>query len=222
MAAAKPSPGDIDAVVGANVARIRSALGATHDDLGQALRDRGWAAASGPMIVLLERGERAFRLSETLLLADALNVAVAELLRTDELVHLGGSVADRGDQLTRRLTNAPHQHRIRRAGQTQRLDTWAALEHARRSAQFSALGRHSIGAETMREAERHAAQRLGITPDEIVRRSYARWDRTLTEERDARARTRVDDDASARHRATVRAHVTRELLTELRSEGDHE
>jgi hypothetical protein len=71
--------------------------------------------------------------------------------------------------------------------------------------------------EQVGEAERHAARRLGTTPDSINLRAVSRWGRTLAEERDARVAERAAD-ASPRQLQALRGHVTRELLTELASD----
>jgi transcriptional regulator with XRE-family HTH domain len=213
MSPAKPAASTLDPIIGRNVRRRREELGASQDDLAKALRDRGWAIA-GSAVATLERGGRGVRVNEMFFLADALNVSVAELLTTDELVSDVGRLPARGDQLVERLTRPPHGR--------QRPGTWADLQQLERDLQFSAParagrrgGRHSVGDEAQREAERYAAGRLGIPAPEVVRRSYARWGRTLTEERDARAAERTPEDASARSRATIRSHVTRALIVEL-------
>lgn len=207
MAAAKPSAGRLDRAIGENVMRIREDLGASHDDLAQALRDRGWRA-SGSTIVGIEHGYRAVRLSEALQLADALHVPVADLLRTEMTVRIGSMGPIDGEDLLARLTKGPRDGRRR--------ENWAQLTDDRGKPRSTSGSRaHRPVEEAMREAERHAADRLGLAPDEVVRRSYARWNHTLTEERDLRAADRLAPDATKRQRAAVRAHVTRQLLREL-------
>lgn len=67
-----------------------------------------------------------------------------------------------------------------------------------------------------REAEQKAARNLGVPVDALVVVAHRRWGRDLTDERDARAAERLDDDASPRTVQAVRGAVTRELLTELK------
>jgi hypothetical protein len=217
MAAAKPAPGNLDAVIGANVRKHRERLGASHDDLAQALRDRGWRA-SGPVLVALERGNRRVGFEEVLLLADVLHVPVTALLETPDLVRLGWLIPERDGHLIARLTSS-HFHYTGDAP-----ETWGLLERARRASQLSmsthagvAPRGHVVGDESLREAERHAAERLGIPPAEVVGRAYALWGQTLSEERDARAARRIDANTTKRQRAAVRAHVTRKLLDQLRA-----
>src|SRR5262249_61024173 len=101
------SASDLDAVVGANVRRIRERLGATQDELAQFLRDRGWNDASGVMLVDLERGARKVGLAEVFVLADALNVPVVQLLENDGMLRItsSGGVADSSRGLAERFTH---------------------------------------------------------------------------------------------------------------------
>lgn len=65
------------------------------------------------------------------------------------------------------------------------------------------------------EAEGKAARSLAVSPMEIRAASHRVWGRSLTDEREARLKGRVDDDASPRSLQAHRGHVTRELLAEL-------
>ena len=164
------------------------------------------------------------------MLADVLNVAFAELLAHDPdhpHVRLGSLYPDYGANLSARLTQARFAE-APKPGET----TWTEVQKRRRTMGFGAtdtsalesFARGSLGYtlddEAAREAERHAADRLGISPDELVGLSYALWGRTLSDERDARTAERVEPDASARSRTIVRGHVTRELLAELEQEPE--
>jgi transcriptional regulator with XRE-family HTH domain len=217
-AAARRKAGDVDALIGQNVRRIREQLGATQDDLAQALRQSGWRA-SGLTVLALERGERALLHEEVHILGDVLNVGITELYATAadyRSVSLGSLYPENADALAQRLTQAPRSE----------AKTWAEVQRHRRTMGFGtdashaeSFARGSLGYrpddEATREAERHAAERLGISPDEVVLRSYALWDRTLSDERDARTAARTTADTSVRSRTIVRGHVTRELLKEL-------
>jgi transcriptional regulator with XRE-family HTH domain len=229
MAAAKRKATELDAAVGRNVRRIREDLGGTQDQLVQALRASGWEV-SAATVIALERGERKITIEEGLLLADVLNVAFAELLADDAdhpHVRLGSLYPDYGANLRARLTQA----RLP-AKPTAEETTWMELQQRRRTMGFGttdtstleSFARGSLGYtandEAAREAERHAAERLGISPDEVVRRSYAIWGQTLSDERDARTAERVEPDASHRSRTVVRGHVTRELLAELEKQPE--
>jgi hypothetical protein len=67
------------------------------------------------------------------------------------------------------------------------------------------------------DTERHAARKLGTTPERINLAALRRWGRTLTAERDHRL-SEHGSDLSARRRQALRGHITRELLTELARE----
>jgi transcriptional regulator with XRE-family HTH domain len=231
MAAAKRKATELDATVGRNVRRIREDLGGTQDQLVQALRASGWAL-SAATVIALERGERKITIEEGLLLADVLNVAFAELLADDPdhpHVRLGSLYPDYGGNLSARLTEARFP-----ASPTAEETTWTEVQQRRRTIGFGATDAAALESfasgslgytpddEAAREAERYAAERLGIPPDEVVERSHARWGRTLSDERDARAEERVaeamrhfrDDLVRAEERAAkpwARAEDKREL-----------
>src|SRR5262249_57406287 len=98
----------VDAVVGRNGGRMREEVGATQDDLAEALKKSGWQA-SVLTVLALERGERIVNLEEALLLGDVLNVPVAELLAGEhaQFVQLGGVLYPENTQeLQSRLTKA--------------------------------------------------------------------------------------------------------------------
>jgi transcriptional regulator with XRE-family HTH domain len=209
-AAARRKAGDLDALIGQNVRRIREQLGATQDDLAQALKQSGWRA-SGLTVMALERGERALLHEEVLLLGDVLNVGITELYATAadyRFVSLGSLYPENADALAKRLTQAPRSE----------AKTWAELQRHRRTMGFGtdtahveSFARGSLGYspddEATREAERHAAERLGVSPDEIVRRSYALWGRTLSDERNLRAEARVDETMRDLRNDLVRAEA---------------
>jgi transcriptional regulator with XRE-family HTH domain len=211
MTAAKRKAGEVDALIGRNVRYIREKFGATQDDLAQALRESGWQQASGLTVFTLERGERAVSVEETFLLGDVFNVPVTEFFvgERDEFVQIGTLYRENTKALRKRLTEAPRKREPEPWGETQRhrkvvqIDTGGYVENV-----------------AAREAEGYAAKKLGVSPDEIVRRSLALWHRTLTEERDARTAERIAPDAPASSRRVLRGHVGRELLAELEHETE--
>jgi transcriptional regulator with XRE-family HTH domain len=204
MAAAKRKAGAIDVRVGRNVKRIREQLGATQDDLAQALRESGWQA-SGLTVFALERGERVLSFEEALLLGDVFNVPVTELLAGEraEFIQVGTLHPENTKFLRDRLVKTPRRPST----------TWDETQRHRKHVQIDTGG--YIELVSAREAESYAAERLGVPPEEVVRRSFALWEQSLTEERDARTAKRIAPDASPRSRRTVRGHVSRELLAEL-------
>jgi hypothetical protein len=67
------------------------------------------------------------------------------------------------------------------------------------------------------DAERHAARKLGTTPERLTIAAIRRWGRTLAEERDHRLNERAGD-VSLRRLQALRGHITRELMAELEDE----
>jgi hypothetical protein len=70
--------------------------------------------------------------------------------------------------------------------------------------------------EVYREAERHAAARLGWPVEDVVAVSHRLWGHGLSAERDARTETR-SRAVPKNSRTGIRAHATRALLDELRA-----
>lgn len=215
--AAKPKPSRVDEVIGRNVRRRREELGASQDDVARALAARGWAA-SGGLLSAVEDGRRSVRVEELLRLAQVLNVEALLLLEVpadSPPVDLGWDRyggRELGFVIARSDNSLPNR--------------WTDLEERRLAQlQFSKGGSghgQSFFDSAVGEAERHAARRLGIPATEVVERSRRLWHRTLTSERNDRAARSVEPGASERRQATIRAHVTRELLEELRADIDKE
>jgi len=211
MAAAKRKASEVDALIGRNVRYIRDTFSATQDDLAQALRESGWPQASGLIVFTIERGERVVSVEEMFILGDVFNVPATELLHDigdPEDIRLGTLSPENTKKLRKRLTEKPRKREEEPWGETQRHRKTEPGVASGTGAAYNAL----VAA---REAESYAAKRLGIPPEEVVRRSFALWEQSLTEERDARTAKRIDPDASPRSRRTVRGHVSRELLAEL-------
>jgi hypothetical protein len=67
------------------------------------------------------------------------------------------------------------------------------------------------------DAERHAARKLGVSPERLNVVAMRRWGRTLAEERDHRLSDQTRD-SSPRSRQALRGHITRDLMNELEDE----
>ena len=72
-----------------------------------------------------------------------------------------------------------------------------------------------LQAEAQGQAERHAAQVLGVSPYDVPRLARELWGQSLTDERDSRVVKVTAPDAPARSLQAHRGHVTRELLAEM-------
>jgi transcriptional regulator with XRE-family HTH domain len=70
------------------------------------------------------------------------------------------------------------------------------------------------------EAERKAARKLGVTPEEIVRISRAMWGKTLTEERDAQVKASIGIGGIVEFTDRLRRHP--KTAEQRGKERDHE
>ena len=68
------------------------------------------------------------------------------------------------------------------------------------------------------DAEQEAASRLGVSRYDVAVMARRLWERSFTDERDARVAQKAGPEASAPTVRTYRGHVRRELLGELRAE----
>ena len=68
---------------------------------------------------------------------------------------------------------------------------------------------------TYPDADRKAALRLGVAPEDVSRAAESLWGRTLTEERDERVAALAPEDATPRSMQALRGHITRTLLREI-------
>lgn len=66
------------------------------------------------------------------------------------------------------------------------------------------------------ESERKVAARLGVDSVVVARGAWVCWGHSLVDERDARVRAQVPENAAARTIQAARGHVSRALVNELR------
>ncbi len=200
----------IPALVGRRVRELREETGRSQDQLADAARRAGldWTRAS---VASLETGRRGLSAEEFLLLPLALRFlderdhTLAELLEGAYKIArpTGGTAVT---SFLRSLVNG---------GDT------AAVGAVHRQIAGGVGIRASIerGVDYMaaREAERHIARALKVTPEQVVRASWERWRHGLTEERETRVAKRAGENPSPRSLQAIRGHVTRELIDELRT-----
>ena len=67
------------------------------------------------------------------------------------------------------------------------------------------------------EAEKKAAAVLGLDPRRVAVLSVKLWGHSLTTEREVRFKTQEPGTSGARSLRTLRGHITRGLITELRA-----
>jgi hypothetical protein len=207
-------------LIGRNLREYRAATAQTQDHLAGHLRARGlmWTRTQ---LAKVERGERDVGLGELFALIVALEVAPAELLSGErgEWVMLTDHVSVSPGQLA--LWMSPKKSRlggddVQLLGIPTRLvlipgkirpNAWPDLDDEELDSADVAAGG---------DAERKAAERLGVDAVTVARAALVTWRRGLVDERDARVMAQVPKEATPRTVQAARGHVTRQLLEELR------
>jgi hypothetical protein len=208
----------------------RQRLGLRQEDAAARARAYGLPTWIRGTVAQAEVGARRFALEEVLLLALAYETSLAELIAGDdgELVELTPQARLSVGALKAMLSGDQ--------AAVQGLSTEAVDIPARRGAPATSRSgrfpdvlaeaqRFGIGDRSLLEhaldevsdAERHAARKLGATPERVNLAAVRRWGRTLAEERDHRLSERASG-VPARRLQALRGHITRELLTELEVE----
>lgn len=198
-------------VIGRRVRAMREETGRSQDDLADAARRAGldWTRAS---VASLETGRRGLSAEELILLPLALHYldgrshTIAELLEGGPN-QVGLPTAAHGTAFLRRLLSGGDAAEAN-AFERQMSETGWGDQSDKDFVTYMAA----------REAERHVARALGLRAETVAVKALRRWNRGLTEEREARVQERAAKDASSRSVQAVRGHVTRELIQELRDE----
>lgn len=217
-------------VVADGIKEARQRLGLRQEDAAARARAYGLPTWIRGTVAQAEVGARRFALEELLLLALAYEARLADLIagNDDELVELTpqarlsvGALKAMlsGDQaavlaLSTEAVDIPARRRAPATSRSGRFPDVLA------EAQRFGIGDRSLLAHALNEvsdAERHAARKLGTTPERLNLAAMRRWGRTLAEERDHRLSEQAGD-VSPRRRQALRGHITRELLTELEDE----
>lgn len=208
---------------------MRLNRGMTLEDVARAVKVFGyrWTTAR---VVEIENGQRAMTLATLIALAGTFECALVDLVPPGERLQMGREYAARSDAIRDALRGGSvGEWSVRDIGPNWLRKTDAELVEDDKSQGAAlavtwekAMGRHrrfgvkrvTLGQqiEIRREsglAERRAAQRLGISLEDLVLLSADMWSSTLTQERDRRA----GDNTSAQ----ARGRVTRELLAELQA-----
>jgi transcriptional regulator with XRE-family HTH domain len=201
-------------VIAANVRRLREDEGLTQDELARAtqLCGLGWTRSA---IAFLESGQREPRVSELIVIAAALDVPPAELLRNRaRRVDLTESSSASGDDmyrlLPRRRVHVDWPSPLRKMP-TLQFDVRRVNDGLRRLKQVvpnATAGTH-VAVERManEEAVKHLAGTLGLRPFDVAALSWRLWRRSLSEVR--------DEEAGSGANAMTKAHVTRRLKEEI-------
>lgn len=186
------------ATVGERLRAWRESAGLLQEDIAREARNCGldWKAAT---VGVIETGRR--------------NVTLDEFLRLPLIVTAFGD--DHLDSATADYFLGPYAPLLNpspEAGDRDRLLAIALRVYSERNV--------PLEVEAQGQAERYAAQALGISEYDIPSLARELWGRSLTAERDARAQEAAGDDAAARSIQAHRGHVGRQLLAELRSKVD--
>lgn len=216
------TPHTLRQALGAGLREVRKARGLKQEEAAALLRQHGLTTWIRGTVAQAEVGARRIALEEVLLLALAFEVSPADLVAgaPDDLVELSPGV---------RLTVAAMKALL--SGNTaavqampeRAVEITESLALANRTSNFLAEVQRSGRADpalveravaSVGEAERHVARKIGTSPEWVNLVALQRWDRTLSQERDLRLQERRPT-ASKGQLATLRGHITRELLTEL-------
>lgn len=216
-------------VLAAGVKDARQRLGLRQEDAAARARAYGLTTWIRGTVAQAEVGARRFAFEEVLLLALAYETSLAELIAGDEndLVELTPDARLSVGALRILLSgNRTTVHEL----PAEAVDVPATRgTPSRRSGRFpdvlAEAKRFGIGDRSMLEhalgevgdAERHAARKLGTTPERVNLAAMRRWGRTLAEERDHQLGEHAGE-APARRRQALRGHITRELITQLEAE----
>jgi len=198
-------------VVAGNVRQRRLDAGLSQDQLAHRLHVYGldWSRNN---VAALENGSRNVDAAELLLLAAAFRLSPAELLETTATEVRVGAVRVPGPELAKMVTDpaavVDHGKRIEHVEANLLEAIRTALTQA--GAKPTARRVKSVTEAMHRQAEREAAQRLGVSAPVVTAIAVALWGRSLTDERDRR-----DPEATG----MAKSWVTRRLIAELRERG---
>lgn len=216
-------------ILAAGLKAARERRGLRQEDAAARARAYGLSTWIRGTIAQAEVGARRLSLEEIVLLALAYETTPAELIGGDDadLVELTPDARVKVGALKALLSGNPE------ALAHEGVDVPA--RHGappRRSGRFPDVlgqaGRFGMGDRSLLDrvalevgdAERHAARKLGVTPQQVNEAAVRRWGRSLAGERDRRLSEQAAD-VDPRRAQAIRGHITRELMTELQVELGH-
>jgi DNA-binding XRE family transcriptional regulator len=247
----------VDQAIGQRLKELRGELGLRQDQVAKAARQAGlnWSQST---VAAIEGGNRSILLGEWFLLPHVLGMASGWMAHHSELADLlpdSGRVALTKetttsvdvlrDALAGRLTHPDRKvladfdtPYIRRFKESWRRQTAKLKELARIWPGMTLGGAEDAEKAAQGDAERKAARKLGVEPVKLSAAAYARYNRSFTEERDARVAAQMDAAPPAvyggrqlvrdgntiepRTVQALRGHITRAMLTELATVFDQE
>jgi transcriptional regulator with XRE-family HTH domain len=225
--------------IGLQLRRMRERDGLVQDDIARRARGVGlaWTQAT---VAAVEAGRRAIDLPELLLLTAVYDAPLTTFFQGRERVQLTERAWADLDALDRLIQGGKLQmteveapiHKWyepdRRNSVIGSTDHGPAPQASRNSLRPPADLASQLAHPRLRDledaeqagygdAEMKAAVRLGVTSGDVARTSHVLWGRSLTAERDARLAETAPAHASRKTLQTLRGHVTRSMLAELRS-----
>jgi hypothetical protein len=221
-------PRSLRQVLASGAARVRRERGLDEEGAAELLRQHGLTGWQAGTVSQVEAGVRPLAVEELVLLCAAYQVSLIELAGPDpEPVELAAAarlpaaavravLADGGEVLRALPPDALDVPATRATPEGMPPPPEALVDAARR---FGVHGPAEVARALagIGDAERHAARRLGVSPERLVLAAVGRWGRTLTAERDARIEQRRAGTEPDRQ-IMLRGQVTRELLAELEDE----
>lgn len=203
------APQSVGVVIGQNLRRLRVDSGLTQHEAARLLHRFGlpWSRSK---IAALEAGERpSVAFADVLMLAMAFNASLAELFDGDGDVQMAGHIV-LPRRVVRELLLGLHV-RQRPDDQHPRARREALLHLERTLAAFTDTSH--AGAT---EADQALATRLQVPLRTVTDIALQLWDRTLTDERDARVAALGPMDPGERQ--AHRGHLTRELSEHIETQ----
>jgi hypothetical protein len=214
-------------VLAAGLKEARQRQGLRQEDAASRAQRVGLTSWIRGTVAQAEVGARKFAIEEVLLLALAYETTLADLIAGNDadLVELSPE-ARLPVGTVRALLSGQSPRELPGVSR----DGGEAMETGRFPRPLAEAGRFGIGERDLLarpvgatgEADRHAARKLGVSPEIVAETARRLWGRSLSEERDHRL-TGHGSDLTARSKQAQRGHITRELLTELERElGGHD
>ena len=233
------NPRPWDRYLGERIRTLRTERGLTQEQLAEEVRRLWGLPWSRPTLTAIESGSREVTALEFLALSDVFLISPQELLEGREGDRMGNKMANRmatwlevgpGSSVNlvavlRALEPGPKRQVL------DGRDTPATRSTAEQIAGLPEL-RRQLEAEGVDatpqsltqaaqgergEAEKKAAVVLGIDPRGVAVLSLRLWGRSLTAEREARFAQHEPETTRAGSLRTLRGHITRDLIAELRA-----
>lgn len=233
------SPTPWDRYLGEQIKRLRTERDLTQEQLAEEVRRLWGLPWSRPTLTAIESGNRELSAKELFALTDVLLVSPQELLEGLQGERMGNRMGYRmGTWLqvgprssvnlaaVLRAMEPGRRHQVLDGRSTPATDASAeqiaAMPELRRQLKAARINPTpevlTEAAQAERgEAEKKAAALLGLDPRRVAVLSLRLWGHSLTAEREARFALRESSAAGATGLRTLRGHITRELIAELRA-----